>query len=88
MSLLPDDIAYADAIQEHGDHPVHVNTSVIELTMLLTTLQLALRHPEYPETMRPYVEAFLDGAIANLTRLSPIIGQVMAAGNDLTLDED
>ena len=86
MSTLPDEAAYAAAMLEHGDHPVRVDMSVLQLTMLVSSLQLALRHPSYPEGMRPYVEEFLAGATQNLTRLSPVLGAVMEAGNDPTQD--
>jgi hypothetical protein len=86
MRAVPDKAAYAEAMREYGVHPIRVEMTVVQLTMILSTLQLALRHPRYPEAMRPYVAEFLEGAIEHLTHLSPVIGEVMAAGNDPTHD--
>lgn len=86
MSHLPDFDDYSAAMQQHAAKTLRVEMNVLQLTMLISTLQLALRHPDYPEGMRAIVEDFLDGAIDNLTRLSPIIGATMLAGNDPTQD--
>jgi hypothetical protein len=88
MSPLPDEAAYAAAMADHGAQAVHVDLTVLQLTMLLSTLQLALRHPAYPPHMRASVERFLDGATQTLTRLSPVLGQLIAAGNVPALDEE
>jgi len=84
MSDSPTFEQYQAALIEHGDHLVRVEMNVLQLTMLLYSLQLALRHPQYPDTMRAWVEPFVEGALDNLERISPTIAATWAAGNDWT----
>jgi hypothetical protein len=86
MPETPSFDAYRDALAQHAAHPVMVELTVLQLTMLLSTLQVALRHPDYPASMRPYVEQFITGAIENLRRLNVTLADTMAAGNDPTQD--
>jgi hypothetical protein len=50
---------YQDAIHEHGMKQLKLETNVINMSFIVAAVQLALRHPEFPDAVRPYVRAFL-----------------------------
>lgn len=82
MSDSPSFDAYRAALVRHQEHHVRLEMRVLDLTMLLSALQLSLRHPRFPASVRPYVEGFVSGAIDNLERLNPVLGRTFRAGSD------
>lgn len=86
MPESPDFAAYHAAMTAHAEHPVRVEMSVMQLTMLLSALQLALRHPHFPASIRQWVEPWVEEAITNLGRLDPALETTLRAGNDPTQD--
>ena len=58
----PSCLAYAKAIEEYGAHQVQIEISIVGLTLILSSLQLALRHPLYPARPAPSSRSFLSAA--------------------------
>jgi len=86
MSETPSFEQYEAAIAQHGAHPIKVEMSVVQVTFVISALQLALRHPQFPAALRSSLTDFIQGAIEGLEGLSPTISKAMQAGNDLTQD--
>ncbi len=82
---MPDDprfATYLTAMQRHGTHPLRLETTVADLLVITSTLQLALRHPRLGARVRTSVKAFLAEAIAGVAQLDPVLGEVARLGND------
>ncbi len=73
---------YLAALKRHSAHPVLVETTVGEVLILTSTLQLALRHPGFPAALRANLAAFLDGVCGALDTIAPVLGMVARLGND------
>jgi hypothetical protein len=86
MTEAPNFHAYQIALQAHQDELVGFEMPLLHLTMLVSALQLAARHPRFPAGVRPFVEGFIASAIARLDRADPVLGDTFRAGNDPAQD--
>lgn len=74
------------ALQQWQAHPVQVDLDVLQLTMLIGALQLALRHPHFPATSRRFVTHWLGLMIATVGGLDEDLEALLRAGNDPAQD--
>ena len=73
---------YLAAMLRHGTDPVQVDTTIADLMVVTSALQLALRHPQMPRSIRESVEAFLEGVFQALQARDPVFGEIGRLGND------
>jgi hypothetical protein len=87
--MTPDDphfAPYLAAMRRHAQHPLVLETTVADMLVLVSTLQLALRHPAMPRRVKGQVERFLEATCAALAGLEPVLGEVARLGNDPQYD--
>lgn len=77
---------YLAARTRHGTHHVRLDTTVADLLVLVGALQLALRLPALPRSVRANVEAFVAGALDGVARLDPVLAEVARLGHDPAAD--
>ncbi len=82
----PDFEAYLAAMVQHQHVMVALEVDLLTFTMLVASVQLALRHPAYPPAMREYLEPWLTEKLARLRALSPDIAAALEAGMDAAND--
>jgi hypothetical protein len=73
---------YEAAMVRLQDHPVRLECTLPEMSVIIAALQLALRHPLFPRASRTQVTAFVQGFIAQVKTLDLVIAQVLERGND------
>jgi hypothetical protein len=73
---------YQAAMQRVGEDPVVLETHVLEMTVIIAALQLALRHPLFPQHSKAVVEPFVQGFIDQLRQKDLVIAQVLERGSD------
>jgi hypothetical protein len=83
---LPSARAFEVEIHMHGADPVLLSTTIADLLQIISALQLALRHPELPPGIATAVQAFISAPLAQIETKSPIIADVIRAGNDPAQD--
>ena len=87
MRLSEQQVArYTQALRGHGDDPVVVESDVTTIVMIVGALQLALRHPRFPSTMRMVIDGILTCWSEKLASVDPLFAEVIALGDDPKLD--
>jgi hypothetical protein len=83
MPLSPADGQRApEALAAQARHPVPLALDLGTLAVLVGTVQLALRHPQYPAASRQVLEAWLAQTITAVETLSPVLAEGLRAGSD------
>jgi hypothetical protein len=82
MSHDPLSAQYVAALQRVGDDPVVLETRVIEMTVIIAALQLALRHPLFPQDSTAVVAPFVQHVIEQMRAKDLVIAEVLERGND------
>jgi hypothetical protein len=78
--------AYLEAMAQHQHVTVAMEVDLLTFTMLVASVQLALRHPAYPPSLRERIEPWLTEKLARLHALSPDIAAALEAGMDAAND--
>ena len=80
MSVPPEFEVYVEALRTHAERGVQLNTSVLNLVIVVEAVQLGLMHPWYPHYLRSALEEWVHLTIAALRTLSPPIAAMLEAG--------
>ena len=82
---MRDDPLYAQyeaAMRRLSRDPVVLETRVLEMTVIVGALQLALRHPLFPKDSKRVIEPFIASFIAQIKAKDLVIAEVLERGND------
>lgn len=77
-----DEERYLQALREIGQHPCRFEVSLNTLTILISALQLATRHPRLPARVSEVVRDWVEAAIEAIDTLAPDVAAGLRAGND------
>ena len=69
-----DKTRYLEALYRDAGHPIEIKCDVLLLVLLVGSVQLALRHPNYPPTSRHMLQSWLADVHRQLTTLNPVLG--------------
>ena len=82
---MRDDPLYAQyeaAMKLFGPDPVVLETTVLAMTVIVAALQLALRHPLFPQESTKVIAPFVARFIEQMRAKDLVIAQVLERGND------
>ncbi len=68
-------------LERHARHPVHLEIDVITGCVLISALQLAMRHPAFPRASRDIVHAFIRQWQAQVAALDGDLAVLVEMGN-------
>ena len=79
---------YAEELQSFETRPLTCEMSAVHLMVLIGALQLALRHPQFPEASAQITRDFIDGwALAFQYQKKPAIKEMIERGYNPNFDE-
>ena len=73
---------FVEVMTRHGQHPIELSMDVTTIVVLISALQLALRHPDFDGQNAKTSRRFVEVSIRRLEQIHPLLGEVMRLGND------
>lgn len=66
--------------------PVHVALTIADVAMLIETLQVALRHPEFPPLTSKAVSGWIQQVAAGVSQWTPAFHEIVMRSESPTLE--
>jgi hypothetical protein len=86
MTTDPLEARYVAEMLAHATTPVVIEVTLSNLGEIVAGIQLALRHPRFPLTVRAGLESFLVQTIAAVGTKYPAVAEGWRRGNDPGFD--
>jgi hypothetical protein len=78
--------SYREALEQHGGLPIMIETTISRVIPIVAALQLAMRHPAFPPGVHAQARDFIDGLRKAIHDVSPLLANVIEAGDDRRFD--
>lgn len=73
-------------LSKYRYHPTILEMDVQHLLMVVGAIQLALRHPNFPDTSRQLLDNWLQNVSSQVAQISPDLASLFQKGNDPAQD--
>lgn len=77
---------YLEWMEKYSGDRVELNIALGTLDAMIASLQLALRHPHFPPSIRERMLDFIRQTIGTVAPHHPVVAEAWRRGNDPTYD--